>query len=159
MGVRGLPHPSGPSQSLPGVALPNTSPLTTGYSHRRFSCPLQTSSQEKRYSRYPSPHPRQQQKCSDLSILYVVEPTKGEYGHGQHETNVKYTDILSMADRHIIYKQCAKEVLATTFTPPFLLWCCSHPFCVHSWLRSSASPSPSWPSLMKINRAVAATSI
>lgn len=38
-----------------------------------------------------------------------VEMTKGEYGHGQHELNVKYSDILTMADRHVIYKQCLKE--------------------------------------------------
>jgi len=39
-----------------------------------------------------------------------VENSKGEYGKGQHELNVKYTDILTMADRHVIYKQCFKEV-------------------------------------------------
>ncbi|MEZ4870239.1 MAG: glutamine synthetase family protein [Caldilineaceae bacterium] len=39
-----------------------------------------------------------------------VENSKGEWGLGQHELNVRYTDALAMADRHIIYKQCAKEV-------------------------------------------------
>ena len=39
-----------------------------------------------------------------------VENSKGEWGHGQHEINVRYTDALSMADRHVIYKQCVKEV-------------------------------------------------
>jgi len=39
-----------------------------------------------------------------------VENSKGEWGHGQHEINVRYTDVLSMADRHIVYKQCVKEV-------------------------------------------------
>ena len=39
-----------------------------------------------------------------------VETSKGEWGVGQHELNVRYTDILTMADRHCIYKQCFKEV-------------------------------------------------
>jgi glutamine synthetase len=39
-----------------------------------------------------------------------VENSKGEWGLGQHELNVRYADILSMADRHVIYKQCLKEV-------------------------------------------------
>jgi len=39
---------------------------------------------------------------------------QGEYGHGQHELNVKYDDALAMADNHVIYKQWY-------FTPlPFL---------------------------------------
>ncbi len=39
-----------------------------------------------------------------------VEFSKGEWGPGQHEINVRYTDFLEMADRHMIYKQLAKEV-------------------------------------------------
>lgn len=39
-----------------------------------------------------------------------VESTKGEWGLGQHEINVRYTDVLAMADRHTIVKQCTKEV-------------------------------------------------
>jgi glutamine synthetase len=39
-----------------------------------------------------------------------VESTKGEFGIGQHELNVRYANVLTMADRHIIYKQCLKEV-------------------------------------------------
>jgi glutamine synthetase len=39
-----------------------------------------------------------------------VENSKGEWGLGQHELNVRYADALSMADRHVIYKQCLKEV-------------------------------------------------
>jgi len=39
-----------------------------------------------------------------------VENSKGEYGIGQHELNIKFTDILAMADRHVIYKQCLKEI-------------------------------------------------
>ena len=39
-----------------------------------------------------------------------VENSKGEWGLGQHELNVKYTDILEMGDRHVVYKQCLKEL-------------------------------------------------
>ncbi len=53
-----------------------------------------------------------------------VEFSKGEWGPGQHEINVRYTDFLTMADRHVIYKQLAKEVaiqqgLAVTFMAKF----------------------------------------
>ena len=39
-----------------------------------------------------------------------VESSKGEWGLGQHELNVRYADALEMADRHVILKQCMKEV-------------------------------------------------
>ena len=39
-----------------------------------------------------------------------VENSKGEWGRGQHELNIRYADVLEMADRHAIYKQCLKEV-------------------------------------------------
>lgn len=39
-----------------------------------------------------------------------VENSKGEWGLGQHELNVRYADALEMADRHVIYKQCLKEI-------------------------------------------------
>lgn len=39
-----------------------------------------------------------------------VEFTKGEWGPGQHELNVRYADLLTSADRHTIYKQCLKEL-------------------------------------------------
>lgn len=38
-----------------------------------------------------------------------VESSKGEWGKGQHELNLHFTDILAMADRHAVFKQCAKE--------------------------------------------------
>src|SRR6188474_1107413 len=38
-----------------------------------------------------------------------VEGSKGEWGLGQHELNVRYTNIIDMADRHCIFKQCLKE--------------------------------------------------
>ncbi len=39
-----------------------------------------------------------------------VETSKGEWGLGQHELNVRYSDILDMGDRHVVYKQCLKEI-------------------------------------------------
>jgi glutamine synthetase len=39
-----------------------------------------------------------------------VETSKGEWGLGQHELNVRYAEALQMADRHVVYKQCVKEV-------------------------------------------------
>ncbi len=39
-----------------------------------------------------------------------VETSKGEWGLGQHELNIRYADVLTMADRHMVYKQCLREV-------------------------------------------------
>ncbi|HEY8215513.1 MAG TPA: glutamine synthetase family protein [Acidimicrobiia bacterium] len=39
-----------------------------------------------------------------------VEFSKGEAGRGQHEINLAYADALTMADRHAIYKNAAKEI-------------------------------------------------
>jgi glutamine synthetase len=41
-------------------------------------------------------------------------------GLGQHEINVRYADVLTMSDRHVVLKQCVKEIaeqegLAVTF--------------------------------------------
>jgi glutamine synthetase len=38
-----------------------------------------------------------------------VESSKGEWGLGQHELNIRYAEILDMADRHVLFKQCLKE--------------------------------------------------
>ena len=39
-----------------------------------------------------------------------VENSKGEWGLGQHELNIRYAETMEMADRHIVYKQCLKEL-------------------------------------------------
>jgi glutamine synthetase len=39
-----------------------------------------------------------------------VEFSKGEWGPGQQEINLCYTDFLEMADRHVLYKHAAKEI-------------------------------------------------
>jgi glutamine synthetase len=41
-----------------------------------------------------------------------VEFSKGEWGPGQHEINLRYAPALEMADRHAIYKTAAKEIAA-----------------------------------------------
>jgi glutamine synthetase len=40
----------------------------------------------------------------------AVENSKGEWGLGQHEVNIRYARVLEMADNHALYKQCLKEV-------------------------------------------------
>ena len=39
-----------------------------------------------------------------------VEVSKGEWGRGQEEINLRYADALDMADRHVIYKNGVKEI-------------------------------------------------
>jgi glutamine synthetase len=39
-----------------------------------------------------------------------IEFSKGEAGRGQHEINLAYTDAIEMADRHVVYKNGAKEI-------------------------------------------------
>lgn len=39
-----------------------------------------------------------------------VENSKGEWGPGQEEINVRYADALSMADRHVVMKNGIKEI-------------------------------------------------
>ncbi len=39
-----------------------------------------------------------------------VESTKGEWGRGQHEVNISYADIRTMADRHVVLKHACKEI-------------------------------------------------
>jgi glutamine synthetase len=39
-----------------------------------------------------------------------VECSKGEWGPGQEEINVRYADALTMADRHVVIKNAVKEI-------------------------------------------------
>ncbi len=39
-----------------------------------------------------------------------VEFSKGEWGPGQQEINLRYSDFLEMCDRHVLYKHLAKEI-------------------------------------------------
>jgi glutamine synthetase len=42
-----------------------------------------------------------------------VESTKGEWGPGQHEVNIEYSDLLAQADRAALLKHAAKEIAHT----------------------------------------------
>ncbi|QPC85496.1 glutamine synthetase [Mesorhizobium sp. NBSH29] len=42
-----------------------------------------------------------------------IENSKGEWGPGQEEINVRYAEALEMADRHVILKNGAKEIAQT----------------------------------------------
>ncbi len=53
-----------------------------------------------------------------------VETSKGEWGRGQHELNIRFAEALDMADRHVVFKQCLKEVadaagMSVTFMAKF----------------------------------------
>ena len=39
-----------------------------------------------------------------------VESSKGEWGRGQHEVNIRYADVGTMADRHVVLKHACKEI-------------------------------------------------
>jgi len=39
-----------------------------------------------------------------------IENSKGEWGPGQEEINVRYADALEMADRHVLLKNGIKEI-------------------------------------------------
>ena len=43
-----------------------------------------------------------------------VENSKGEWGRGQHEMNIRYTELLTMADRHSVMKLAMKEIAEAT---------------------------------------------
>jgi hypothetical protein len=53
-----------------------------------------------------------------------VETSKGEWGRGQHELNIRYAEALAMADRNVVFKQCLKELaeaagMSVTFMAKF----------------------------------------
>ena len=52
---------------------------------------------------------RQIRNCMDGAGI-PVEFSKGEWGPGQAELNLRYADALEMADRHVIYKNGVKEI-------------------------------------------------
>jgi glutamine synthetase len=43
-----------------------------------------------------------------------VETSKGEFGLGQHELNIRYSNVIEMADRHTIMKHAMKELAEAT---------------------------------------------
>lgn len=50
---------------------------------------------------------------NDMNLADIpIECSKGECGAGQHEIGTYYAEALEMADRHVIYKNGAKEIAA-----------------------------------------------
>jgi glutamine synthetase len=76
-----------------------------------------------------------------------VEFSKGEAGPGQHEINLRYADALEMADRHVIYKNGAKEIAgqhgrSITFMAKYAMDACGSSCHIHSsvWAAGSGEP-------------------
>ncbi len=47
-----------------------------------------------------------------IAARVPVESSKGEWGRGQHEINFTYAEPVEMADRHTLFKQGVKEIVA-----------------------------------------------
>lgn len=76
-----------------------------------------------------------------------VEFSKGEWGPGQTEINLRYAEALEMADRHVLYKQGCKEIallqdLAVTFMAKFDERYAGSSMHLHSSLWSAADDKP-----------------
>ncbi len=76
-----------------------------------------------------------------------VEFSKGEWGPGQSEINLRYSDFLETADRHAVYKQAAKEIaiqkgLAITFMAKMDEGYAGNSMHLHSSLRSRETGAP-----------------
>ncbi len=76
-----------------------------------------------------------------------VEFSKGEASRGQHEINLEYADALTMADRHAIYKNAAKEIAgqldrSITFMAKYDMADCGSSCHIHSsvWSADGATP-------------------
>jgi glutamine synthetase len=76
-----------------------------------------------------------------------VEFSKGEASRGQHEINLAYADALTMADRHAIYKNGAKEIAgqlgrAITFMAKYDMAECGSSCHIHSSVWSTDGDAP-----------------
>ena len=76
-----------------------------------------------------------------------VEVSKGEWGPGQAEINLRYAEALEMADRHVIYKNGAKEIAflqdkAITFMAKYAFDLAGNSCHLHSSLWDAASDRP-----------------
>jgi len=76
-----------------------------------------------------------------------VEVSKGEWGPGQEEINFKYAEALEMADRHVIYKNGAKEIAflqgkAVSFMAKYAYDLAGSSCHIHSSLWDQASGRP-----------------
>jgi glutamine synthetase len=76
-----------------------------------------------------------------------VENSKGEWGPGQEEINVRYADVLTMADRHVILKEACKEIAqlqgkAITFMAKWRFDLAGSSSHIHSSLWDAAGKKP-----------------
>jgi len=79
-----------------------------------------------------------------------VEVSKGEFGPGQEEINLKFAEALEMADRHAVYKNGAKEIAhqwgqALTFMAKYAFEHAGNSFHLHSSLWRKSDDSPLFP--------------
>jgi len=79
-----------------------------------------------------------------------VEVSKGEFGPGQEEINLKFAEALEMADRHMIYKNGAKEIAhawgqSLTFMAKYAFEYAGNSFHLHSSLWDKASDKALFP--------------
>jgi len=76
-----------------------------------------------------------------------VESSKGEWGPGQQEINLRFTHALQMADRHVVYKHAVKEIAhlhhgAVTFMAKWQEGSAGNSFHIHSSLWDASSDAP-----------------
>jgi glutamine synthetase len=77
----------------------------------------------------------------------AVEFSKGEWGKGQEEINLRYAEALEMADRHTLYKHGAKEIAhlqgcSLTFMAKYDTGAAGSSFHLHSSLWDRAGDKP-----------------
>ena len=79
-----------------------------------------------------------------------VEFSKGEWGKGQEEINLRYAEALEMADRHTLYKHGAKEIAhlqgcSLTFMAKYDVGAAGSSFHLHSSVWDRAGQKPLFP--------------
>jgi glutamine synthetase len=79
-----------------------------------------------------------------------VEFSKGEWGKGQEEINLRYAEALEMADRHTLYKHGAKEIAhlqgcSITFMAKYDVGAAGSSFHLHSSLWDRTGKKPLFP--------------
>ncbi len=79
-----------------------------------------------------------------------VEFSKGEWGKGQEEINLRYAEVLEMADRHTLYKHGAKEIAhlqgcALTFMAKYDVGAAGSSCHLHSSLWDKTGTKPLFP--------------
>ena len=69
-------------------------------------------------SRPPATSGSSARSATRCSGRIPVEFSKGEFGQGQQEINITYSDALSNADHHALYKHGVKEIAELNGSPP-----------------------------------------